>query len=336
VPTTDQAAKILGLLGLPKAQQKEGSALTLLALANLGPKSKWTAVERPLLRTVDIMEFMRARYGKDYKPNSRETIRRQTIHQFEQARIADRNPDDPSRSTNSGLTVYQLTEDAARVISAFGTPTFDKAVASFLKRFGSLQEAYLRRRKENKIPLKIADGTTLFLSPGVHNQLQVKIVEEFGPRFAPGANLLYVGDTAEKHVHIEAQMLSKLNVPVTQHDKLPDIILYWPKRNWLFLIEAVTSHGPVSPKRHREIEAMLSHSTADRIYVTVFPDAKIFRKYASEIAWETVVWIADMPDHMIHFNGPKFLGPYKPKRNSAGEGRTSLPIPPTPHHARSH
>ncbi len=257
------------------------------------------------------MEFMRSRYGKDYKPNSRETIRRQTIHQFEQARIADRNPDDPSRSTNSGLTVYQLTEDAARVISVYGTPAFDKAVAIFLKRFGSLQEAYLRRRKDNKIPLKIAGGTTLFLSPGVHNLLQVKIVGEFGPRFAPGANLLYVGDTAEKHVHIETEALSKLNVPVTQHDKLPDIILYWPKRNWLFLIEAVTSHGPVSPKRHHEIETMLKGCTAERVYVTAFPDAKMFRKYAGDIAWETEVWIAETPDHMIHFNGPKFLGPYK-------------------------
>ena len=313
MPTIDDAAKILESLGLPRAQQNERSALTLLALANLGPKSKWRAVERPLLRTVDIMEFMRAQYGKDYKPNSREPIRRQTIHQFEQARIVDRNPDDPSRSTNSGLTVYQLTEDAASVIRVYGTRTFDKAVATFLKRFTSLQEAYLRRRKDNKIPLKIVDVATLLLSPGVHNHLQVKIVEEFGPRFAPGADLLYVGDTAEKHLHIDTQALSKLNVPVTQHDKLPDIILYWPKRNWLFLIEAVTSHGPVSPKRHREIETMLKQCTAERIYVTAFPDGKMFRKYAGGIAWETEVWIADTPDHMIHFNGPKFLGPYKPQ-----------------------
>jgi hypothetical protein len=313
VPTTDEAANILESLGLPIAQQNERSALTLLALANLSPMSKWSTTKRPLLRTVDIMEFMRAQYGKDYKPNSRETIRRQTLHQFEQARIADRNPDDPSRSTNSGLTVYQLTEDAASILRTYGTATFDKSVARFLKRFGSLQEAYMRRRQDNKIPLKIADGKTLFLSPGVHNQLQVAVVKEFGPRFAPGANLLYVGDTAEKHIHIEAQLLSSLNVPVTEHDKLPDIILYWPKRNWLFLIETVTSHGPVSPKRYLEIETMLKNCQAERVYVTAFPDAKTFRRYSSEIAWETEVWIAETPDHMIHFNGPKFLGPYKPR-----------------------
>jgi hypothetical protein len=254
---------------------------------------------------------MRSRYGKDYKPNTRETIRRRTLHQFEQARVADRNPDDPLRPTNSGLTVYQLTEDAASVLRVYGTKVFDKAVAKFLERFGSLQEAYLRRREDNKIPLKTADGKTLLLSPGLHNKLQAAVIRDFGPRFAPGASLLYLGDTAEKHVHIEVQHLSKLNIPVTEHDKLPDIILYWTKRNWLFLIEAVTSHGPVSPKRYREIETMLRGCLAERVYVTAFPDAKTFRRYAGDIAWETEVWIAETPDHMIHFNGPKFLGPYK-------------------------
>jgi hypothetical protein len=313
VPAIEEAAEILRSLGLPKAQQNARSALTFLALANLGPDDKWKAAKRPLLRTVDIMKFMRERYGKDYKPNSRETIRRQTLHQFEQARIADRNPDDPSRATNSGNTVYRLTEDAAAVLRSYGAASFDKTVASFIERFGSLQEAYLRHRADNKIPLKMADGSTIFLSPGIHNKLQVAVVEEFGPRFAPGANLLYIGDTAEKHVVFDAHELSKLNVPVTEHDKLPDIILYWPERNWLFLIEAVTSHGPVSPKRHHEIEVMLKGCPAERVYVTAFLDPKAFRKYAGFIAWETEVWIAETPEHMIHFNGPKFLGPYKPR-----------------------
>jgi len=137
------------------------------------------------------------------------------------------------------------------------------------------------------------------------------VIEEFGPRFACGAEVLYIGDTAAKHVVCNTQELSALNVPITEHDKLPDIILYWREKNWLFLVEAVTSHGPVSPKRHREMEALLTRSATERIYVTAFPCASDFRKYAAEIAWETEVWIAESPDHMIHFNGPKFLGPYR-------------------------
>ena len=120
-----------------------------------------------------------------------------------------------------------------------------------------------------------------------------------------------LGDTAQKHIVFDVDQLSRLNIPITEHDKLPDIILYWAENNWLYLVEAVTSHGPVSPKRHRELEVLFKSSPAHRIYVTAFLGAAGFRKYAGDIAWETEVWIADNPDHMIHFDGAKFLGPYK-------------------------
>ena len=308
----EEGVAILAALGLPRSQQNERSALTLLALAKLSPDSTWADVERPLLRTVDLMEFMRVAYGKNYKPNSRETIRRQTIHQFEQARVVDRNPDDPSRPTNSGKNAYQLTEEAAAVLKAYGTRGFDKAVATFIGQFGTLKAAYERARATRQIPLRLPDGSTVDLSPGEHNALQVAIIQKFGPRLGPGATVLYVGDTAKKYVIYARKQLARIGVPITEHDKLPDVVLFDPKKNWLFLIEAVTSHGPVSPKRHREIEAFLSRCRADRIYVTAFLSINDFRKYAADIAWETEVWIAATPDHMIHFNGPKFLGPYQP------------------------
>jgi adenine-specific DNA-methyltransferase len=257
------------------------------------------------------MGFMREKYGKDYAANSRETIRRQTIHQFEQARLVDRNPDEPSRPTNSGKTVYALTDDMAPVLRLYGTPQFDEAVADFITRFSSLQAAYRGSRARHRVPLKIADGSTIYLSPGKHNKLQVAVIKELGPRFAPGATVLYVGDTALKHVVCATEQLAKLRISITEHDKLPDIVLHWKEHNWVFLIEAVTTHGPVDPKRHREIERMLENCPAERVYVTAFLDVKTFRKYAGDIAWETEVWIAEHPDHMIHFNGPKFLGPYE-------------------------
>ena len=309
----DEGVSILASLGLPRAQQNERSALTLLALAKLGPSDSWSSVQRPLLRIWDIMGFMRDAHGKDYAANSRETIRRQTIHQFEQARIVDRNPDDPDRPTNSGKNAYRLTEEVAEVLKAFGTAGFDKAVGNFTEQFGSLKVAYDRRRETHQIPLRLPKGSTVYLSPGEHNALQMAIIEEFGPRFAPGANVLYIGDTAKKHVVFEREQLAKLGVPITEHDKLPDIVLYHPKKRWLFMIEAVTSHGPVSPKRHREMESFLGDCQAERVYVTAFLSVADFRKYAADIAWETEVWIAATADHMIHFNGPKFLGPYKPR-----------------------
>ena len=45
-------------------------------------------------------------------------------------------------------------------------------------------------------------------------------------------------DTAKKTLILEEDALRKLCVPITKHDKLPDIVLYDETRNWLFLIEA--------------------------------------------------------------------------------------------------
>jgi len=136
------------------------------------------------------------------------------------------------------------------------------------------------------------------------------IVEAFAPRFAPGAVLLYLGDSANKQLHIASEFLEQLHIPAMNHDKLPDVVLYDQQRNWLFLIEAVTSHGPVSAKRHAELEAMLRDCPAGRVYVTAFLDFTAFKKYTAEIVWESEVWVAAFPDHMIHFNGDRFLGPY--------------------------
>jgi adenine-specific DNA-methyltransferase len=309
----DDAKEILKSLGLPKQQQNERSCLTLLALAGLSEEDPWSATSRPLHRVWDIMGWMKDKYGKEYAANSRETIRRFTIHQFEQARLVNRNPDDPSRPTNSGETRYQLTEDAAKVLRAFDTRGFSKKCEQFLERHGSLTEAYERARNLLKVPVTLPDGSKVELSPGVHNELQRLIVEEFAPRFAQGSVVIYLGDTAQKRLLVATTILNTLNIPEMNHDKLPDVVLYEEERKWLFLIEAVTTHGPVSPKRHAELEAMLKDCPAGRVYVTAFMDFTGFKKYASEIVWESEVWIAEFPDHMIHFNGDKFLGPYPPR-----------------------
>lgn len=309
----EEVMEILKSLGLPRAQQNERSCLTLLALAGLSESTPWAKTQRPLVRIWDIMGWMKEKYGKQYAANSRETIRRQTVHQFEQARLIDRNPDDPTRPTNSGETRYQLTEDAAGVLRAFDMPSFSKKCKQFVERHGSLTEAYKRARNFHKVPVTLPNGTKVELSPGVHNELQRLLVEDFAPRFAPGSIVLYLGDTAKKRLLVAADILKSLNIPEMNHDKLPDVVLWHKARNWLFLIEAVTTHGPVSPKRHSELETMLKDCAAGRVYVTAFMNFNGFKKYASEIVWESEVWIAEYPDHMVHFNGDKFLGPYPPR-----------------------
>jgi len=304
-----QAQEILKILGLPPAQQNEISALTLLVLAQLSEETPWGRARIRTLRIHDMLIEIKERYGREYAENTRETIRRQVIHQFIQAGLVVPNPDDPTRPTNSPKFCYALSDTAIRTIRAYQSDGWQQAIESFFKTQDALFEVYQRSQERHKVPIRLASGEEYHLSPGKHNELQAAVVEEFGPRFAPGAKLLYLGDTANKTLHIDEAGFEELGIPVPSHDKLPDIVFYDETHNWLFLIEAVTSHGPVSPKRHLELEEVFSGCSAGRVYVTAFPDFKTFKNHLTEIAWETEVWLAEMPDHMIHFNGDRFLGP---------------------------
>ena len=305
----EQAQEVLEALGLPYAQQNEISALTLLTLAQLSEKARWKDAASQNLRVHDILIKIKQDYGREYAENSRETIRRKVLHQFEQAGIVIRNSDDPLRPTNSGLNNYILSDLVLDVLHSYGTSRWKSMVNQFLAQQGSLLVTYQKAREQNKIPLRVADGKVYKLSPGKHNKLEVAIVEDFAPRFAPGAKLIYLGDTAKKTLVFDESAFAKLGIPVSEHGKFPDAILYDTKRKWLFLIEAVTSHGPVSPKRQFELEKLFEKCKAGKVYVTAFLDFANYKRYANEIAWETEVWIAEMPSHMIHFNGDKFLGP---------------------------
>lgn len=314
----EEAKQVLAALGLPKRQQNDRSALTLLALCNLKKKDKWNKAKQVSMSVVGnkenpkyegIMRFIAEHYEKQYAENSRETFRRQTLHQFVQAAVANHNPENPKLPTNSKDNHYRLTPEALQVIKSFGTKRWKKEVEDFSKNAGSLMEKYASQRELRKIPLKLADGTVLKFSPGKHNEVQIAIIKEFAPRFAPGSELLYVGDTAKKDLYMDTKGLAKLGIPINQHSKLPDVVLFDRKRNWLFLIEAVTSHGPVSPKRIIELEKLLKKCKVGKVYVTAFPDLKEFKRHTNDIAWETEVWLVEIPDHMIHFNGDKFLGP---------------------------
>jgi adenine-specific DNA-methyltransferase len=312
----DGAKTILSALGLPPGQCNDRSAWVFLALANLNPEEPWGNAEAPLLPTVEIMEFIRKQYGKDYKPNSRETIRRQTLHQFEQAQLVDRNRDNPARATNSKDNNYSLNELILEIIRSFPDQGWEIKVNNFINSAGELKLHYEKRLELNKIPVTLLDGSKIMLSPGEHNQLHADILHEFCPRFiGAGGKILYVGDTASsrneggKLLVLESDYLKSLGVSAMSHEKLPDIVIYDEIRKWLFLIEAVTSHGPVSPKRWNELEKIMTGCSVGRVYVTAFANNSGFKKYIADIAWETEVWIAASPDHLIHFNGDRFLGP---------------------------
>ncbi|MCI0596358.1 MAG: restriction endonuclease [candidate division Zixibacteria bacterium] len=305
-----EAQKILTALGLPKEQKNERAALTLLALVDITPTKPWSTAASPLIGVTPIMEFAAKHYRKKWAPNTRETVRRFTLHQFEQAGLVVANPDEPGRPTNSPNFCYQIEERALAVIRTFSTPNWADAVRRYLVDIRTLAQRYAQARDLRRIPLNLAAGVMIELSPGGQNTLVRKIIEDFCPRFTPGAKPIYVGDTRRKWAYFDEESLRALGVVVHEHGKMPDVVVHYTDKNWLVVIEAVTSHGPVNPKRLTELKSLFSGSNAGLVFVTAFLDRRGLMKYLNDISWETEVWVAEAPDHMIHFNGERFLGPY--------------------------
>jgi len=306
----DEALEVLVALGLPGGQQNERSALTLLALIGVTPTNGWKGAANPLMGITPIMEFAEKFFGRKYAPNTRETFRRQTMHQFVAAGIALYNPDKRDRPVNSPNAVYQIEPGLLKVLRSFGSKEWDSKLSAWLASVGTLKARWARRRRMAKIPLELPNGQRITLSPGGQNVLVAEIIHEFCPRFVPGGLPVYVGDTESKHAFFDSQLLDQLGIRLDAHGKMPDIVVYHAVKNWLVLIEAVTSHGPVDSKRRDELKALFSGSKAPLVFVTAFLDRKVMMKYLNEISWETEVWVADAPSHMIHFNGERFLGPY--------------------------
>lgn len=302
----DEAKQILNALQVPEQQQNAMCCCVLLAMAGLTKENSWQDATNEWIRIHDVIAFANNNYGTTYAENSRETFRKQAMHHFRNAAFIEDN----GKATNSPNYRYRLTEEMLELVQSFGTDRWKDKLVSFQANHETLIQLYASKITRRKMPVKI-NGKNFTFSPGAHNQLQKAIIEEFAPRFAPNSECLYVGDTIKKDLVKNGDKLRDLGFTITLHDKMPDVVLYLEEKKWLYFIESVTSVGPMDPKRIKEIEEMTAGVTAGKIYVTAFLDFKTFKKFSESLAWETEVWIADMPDHMIHLNGDKFLGPRK-------------------------
>lgn len=199
----------------------------------------------------------------------------------------------------------------AELIRNFGSRDWENIMSDKLKNIEPLNVKLQRDRTIQKVVVTLPFGGELTFSTGLHNDLQKSIIEEFLPRYGHGAEVLYVGDTSDKYLYLEKEKLKKINFFEISHEELPDVIAYSKEKNWLYLIEAVHSFGPISKIRLLQLQALTKDCTADIVFVTAFLNKQKFRQFMIDIAWETEVWIADDPDHLVHFNGAKFLGAYK-------------------------
>ena len=205
---------------------------------------------------------------------------------------------------------YQITAEALDVLRAYGSDDWQAAVDHYLVELPGLKARYAAVREMDRIPLTLPDGSPLTLTHGAQNVLLKAIVEDFCPRFAPGGQVFYIGDAGAKWALFERAVFASLSVKVNEHGTMPDLVVHLPDRNWLVLLEAASSHGPIDSKRRLELASLSAESTAGLVYVSCFPDRAEFRKYVDTIAWESEVWCADHPTHMIHYYGERFLDPY--------------------------
>lgn len=296
--------KLLADVGMPDKQQSDLSALTMLGLANLKEGDSFKKASNNWIRIHDVIQFINDNYGVTYAENSRETFRKQAMHHFRNAALIEDN----GKATNSPNYRYRITSEFLNVLKSIGTKKENLSLQNFLSVHEKLVDTYASKKTMPMMPVKI-NNVDYVLSPGSHNELQKAILEEFAPRFAPNSECLYVGDTTNKDLVKNVNKLSELGFEITLHDKMPDVVLYRADNNWLYFIEAVDSVGPMSPERVIDIQRMTKNVNCGKIFVTAFLDFKKYKRFSEQLAWETEVWIAEMPDHMIHLNGDKFLGP---------------------------
>lgn len=261
------------------------------------------------LKTREIIEYVNLHFNETISSGSYDDIRRKDLKLLTVAEIVLQSS--PNSATNDSTRGYCINPLYAGLIKSFGSKDWEKTVKNILKGVEPLSQKLKRQREIQKVSVSLPSGGKLDFSPGEHNDLQKAIIEDFLPRYGYGADVLYVGDTADKYLHLEKEKLEKLNFFEISHDELPDVIAYSKKKNWLYLIEAVHSSGPISEIRLLQLQKLTKDCKADIVYVTAFLTRAKFRQFMVDIAWETEVWIADNPDHLVHFNGDKFLGPYQ-------------------------
>lgn len=320
--TINQALHILQTLGIPfdglSQRRLTRMAMAFLAVCDVKKPQDWPVAKTwdgsRVLRSRDIIDYINQNFQENISKGSYDDIRRKDLKLPVMSELIFKSANDPNSARNNPTRGYALSPEYGDIVRKYGGPHWVESAEEFISSRPTLSARLSAERITNLIPVTLPDGVKIEFSPGEHNVLHKAIIEEFLPRFGYAAEVLYVGDTADKYLLLNNEVLSELNFFEIAHGELPDILAYSRVKNWLYLIEAVHSSGPISSTRLLELKELTQDCKAEIVYVTAFLSRDTFRKFAPEIAWETEVWIADAPDHMIHFNGERFLGPYSNKK----------------------
>jgi hypothetical protein len=177
-----------------------------------------------------------------------------------------------------------------------------------LKTFG---KRYRKEREMRRTPATLSNGKEIKFLPGRQSVLIKKVIDDFCSLYAPAGRVLFVSGAGKRWAYLDSDALTELGLTIEDYEKMPDIVVHHPEKNRLFLIEAASSHGSISPERRQELKEMFDGAQTGIVYVTAFLNRRGLAERFFDISWETEVWVAESPTHLIHFNGERFLGPYE-------------------------
>lgn len=312
-----EALFIIDQLGIPleglTGRDKEKLAMALLAAGDVKTSKEWRKVKSTnsgySITTKQCVEFYNTYLEENMSKGSYDYVLRDGFSKLLIGGIVERSK--PESNLSDATRGYRISTEYARIISKFGQKDWEKQVEIFNKTHKTYRERLAQTRNIPMINVKMPDGKEFQLKDGEHNLIQQQVIAEFLPRFGYGATLLYCGDSDNKYGVInEKEKLAELGIKDLSQGKLPDIVAYSAEKDWIYLIEAYHTSNPITAERKYELEQMMGECADKCIYITAFESNDAFRNCKEDLAWETEVWIVTNPDHMIHRNGFRFIGPY--------------------------
>jgi len=310
--------EIITAVGVPvdnlTVRRLEKMTMSFLALCDMNQLKKWSQISSisngHTLRTREIITYINENYEEDISLGSYDDIRRKDLLRLVGMGLVVKSANNPQADTNDGTRGYAIENKFGELIKKYGTNGWEKAISSFALDQDYIDNFYSKREIE-KLEVQVESGISLSLDSGPHNLIQKAVIEKFLPNFGYQANVLYIGDTSNKHMYEYPEKMAELGLNIEDRGMLPDIVAFSETKQWLYLIEAVHSSNPLNPERCIELQrTILKSCKYGVVFVTAFLSKKEFVKWLPEIAWETEVWLVDNPEHLVHFNGDKFIGPH--------------------------
>lgn len=312
-----QSLFIIDQLGIPleglSGRAKEKLAMALLAAGGIKSQKEWSKIQSAntgySITTKQCVDFYNTYLEENMSKGSYDYVLRDGLKKLLIGGIVERSK--PESNISDATRGYRISAEYARIIGKFGQKDWEKQVEIFNKTHKTYRDRMSQKRDFPKIAVKLADGTEFHLKDGEHNLIQQQVLTEFLPRFGYGAEVLYCGDSDNKYgVIYEKDKLKELGVQDLSQGKLPDIVAYSKEKDWVYLIEAYHTSNPITLERRYELEEIFTDVADKCIYVTAFESNSAYHNCTEELAWETEVWIVTEPDHLMHRNGFRFMGPY--------------------------